>query len=182
MERAERAKVSLLRYLGCVPFSQTFFGYRQSGWLDCRGRKNNKNLKSKTDPYCSWLLHWSPSQFPRYAFDFLSRQNWSVFSQSNGRESTPLTSSGSYWDSSELEIIWNLNHQTQITTTKPQILRDKHFRVGIGKRFRLRILSYRIPYEFNILQLLSGIGQRRSMNNVCQFIDHLMNEYIQVCH
>ena len=44
MERAEKAKVSLLRYLGCVPFSQTFFGYRQSGWLDYHGRKN-KNLE-----------------------------------------------------------------------------------------------------------------------------------------
>ena len=78
----------------------------------------------------------------------------------------------------KLSGIWT--KQTQITTTKPQILREKHFTVGIAKRFRLRILSYTIPYEFNILQLLSG--QRRNMNNVCQFIsDHLMNEYIQDC-
>ena len=54
------------------------------------------------------------------------------------------------------------------------MLRDEHFMVRIPKR--LRILSYSYHYEFNILQLLSDIGHRKNMNNVCLFIDHLMNE------
>ena len=55
MERAEKAKVSLLRYLGCVPFSQTFFGYRQpDGWIVVVGRTK---ILNKIDPYGSWLLH-----------------------------------------------------------------------------------------------------------------------------
>ena len=61
------------------------------------------------------------------------------------------------------------------------MLRHEHFSVRESPRVPLRILSYTVPYEFNILQLLSGIGQRWSMNNVCLFIDRLMNEYIQDC-
>ena len=48
---------------------------------------------------------------------------WHVtdFWQSNRRERTSLTSSGSYWDSSTSNIS-NLNQKTQKTTVKPQML------------------------------------------------------------
>ena len=56
MERAERAKVSLLRYLGCVPFSQTFFPDigNPEGCIVVVGRTK---ILNKIDPYGSWLQH-----------------------------------------------------------------------------------------------------------------------------
>ena len=142
------------------------------GWIVVVRRTK---IVNKIDPYCSWLLHWSSSQFLRYAFDFFSARI-EVSSRRAMEGKVPFWLVAVHTGTRpnlKLSRIWS--KQTQITTTKPQILRDKHFTVGIAKRFRLRILSYTIPYEFNILQLLSG--QRRNMNNVCQFIsDHLMNE------
>ena len=92
----------------------------------------------------------------------------------------PLTSRGSYWDSSELEIIGNLNQTNSDNNYETSNSKRETFYGGNRQAFSFAILSYTIPFEFNILQLLSG--QRRNMNNVCQFIsDHLMNEYIQDC-
>ena len=113
-----------------------------------------------------WLLATSPATYNKYP------ATWNLSDNPDNYFLSPFDYIAAVHTGTrpnlKLSGIWT--KKTQSTTT-----------VGFAKRFRLRILSYTIPYEFNIRQLLSGIGQRRSMNDVCQFIDHLMNEYVQDC-
>ena len=156
--------------------ARAIYSYIEKG---CR-KKCSRQSRKALWVVLSWVLHWSPSQFPRNAFEFFPLIEASSHRTMQGK--VPLWVVAVHIGTRQLEIIWIWTKQS--TTNNYETSNAERWTFcgeRIAKRFRLRILSYTVPYEFNILQLLSGIGQRRSKNNVCLLIDHLMNEYIQDC-
>ena len=68
------------------------------------GRTKNLN---KIDPYGTWLLHWSPSQCPRNAYDVFPLIEASFHRTMEGK--VPLWLVAVLTGTRQLEIIWNLN-------------------------------------------------------------------------
>ena len=77
----------------------------------------------------------------------------------------------------QLEIILNLN---QTNSDNYETSNAERWTFYGENPLAFANLELQYHYELNILQLLSHIKHRRSINSVCLFIDHLMNEYILV--